>query len=151
MLIRRRVPKHSATISLQEPLPHGSTHCVVVLQSPFVPAREELVNLDATVVQLVLRVGLVRPALVAHAELQQAGITFSMESLGPWAETQRGKMHDAFNSSNFFILYTLQYGQDPPSGSYHTPIGARRWSAERAGRRPGGDNVATRRTVRIIS
>ena len=44
-----------------------------------------------------------------------------MESLGPWAETQRGKMHDAFNSSNFFILYTLQYGQDPPSGSYHTP------------------------------
>jgi hypothetical protein len=40
---------------------------------------------------------------------------------GPWAETQRGKMHDGFNSTNMFVLYTLNYGQAPAPGTYHDP------------------------------
>ena len=62
-----------------------------------------------------------RQSVEAHAELQKHGIRFMMESLGPWAETQRGKMHDGFNSTNMFILYTLNYGQAPAPGTYHDP------------------------------
>ena len=52
-----------------------------------------------------------RQSVEAHAELQKHGIRFMMESLGPWGETQRGKMHGGFNSTNMFVLYTLNYGQ----------------------------------------